>query len=102
MPQFVQRKPLIFDRQPYPQPSWNKSPEEHQDSVAPVDDLYIALLFDGLEYLSGNILLIHQKRVVLAIVQQVGLDKARTYIGKGDVEMTHVCQLLQCFYIFVS
>ena len=44
---------------------------------------------------AGHSFLVHQKRVTVTIVEEVGVDKPGPDIGDGNVEFAHGCQLIK-------
>lgn len=77
---------------PCPNAARDESPKEHEQIIPPINNLYPLALFNGPHDVSRHILGIKLQGIAAA-GNEVGLHKAGTYIGDGDIEMAHPCLL---------
>ena len=75
-------------------------PEEHEDSVTPINDFHFFSFFDGMNDELGYIFRLELERIG-ATCYEVCLYKPGSDVRDGDREMAHSCLLGKTFEIMV-
>ena len=96
----VSLRPSGCDSQSGPKSSWDEVPEEHEDSVTPINDFHFFSFFDGTNDVLGYIFWLELEWISTACYE-VCLYKSGSDVCDGDREMAHSCLLGKTFEIMV-